>query len=239
MHHRFFSIIVPAHNEELLIERTLRYLEKLDYPKDKYEIIVVENGSTDATYKKARQHEARNIKVYSTEKRGVSYARNLGLSKCSPRLEWAIFMDADVSLQKDFLEELDDYLETHPKVGYGTATVYLDSNTRISNLWSRINSFFYWVFKVLFTIHIVKKEYASKASYDEYLVSGEDIQYGRILARQHARFFLMRTNKVKTSDRRFKKKGYLTMFFINFYHGLINYILPRNVLKKIDWEVIR
>lgn len=238
MHQRFFSIVVPAHNEELLIEETLQYLQAFEYPKDKYEVIVVENGSTDATYEKAKRHESSTVKVYVAPQKGVSRARNFGLTKCSPELDWCIFMDADVFIQKGFLSQLNEYLEVHPKVGYGTTTVYLNSDTMEGNFWSRINSFFYRMFKVLFTIHIVKKDLLSRASYDEDLVSGEDIQYGRMLSK-YGKYFFMKTDKVKTSDRRFKKKGYATMFFVNLYHGLTNYILPKNILKKIGWEAIR
>ena len=238
MRHRFFSFVIPAHNEELIIGETLRCLEALEYPKERYEVIVVENGSTDATYEKAKQHESANLKVYRALEKGVSRTRNFGFAKCSPEFEWCIFMDADVSVQSGFLSELNAYLEAHPKAGYGTATVTLDSNSFAARFWSRANNFFYQLFKVLFTTHIVRKDFASQISYDEDLTSGEDIEYGRMLSKR-ARFFFMKTGKVRTSDRRFRKNGYTKMFFVNLYRGLSIFILPKKVLKKADWEVIR
>lgn len=238
MYYRFFSFVVPVHNEELIIKDTLHRLEMIGYPKDRYEVIVVENGSTDATYERAKLHEADNIKVVVAPKKGVSRARNFGLTKCAPHLDWCIFMDADVFLHTGFLLELNAYLAVHPEVGYGTTTVNLNNNSLKARFWSRFNNFFYRLFKVLFTIHIVRKDFLSKASYDENLVSGEDIQYGRELSK-YAKYFFMKTDKVKSSDRRFRKNGYLAMFFINLYHGITCYLLPENILKKIDWEVIR
>lgn len=47
----FISLIVPVKNEEKVIERSLEAMVSLDYPKDRYEIIVVEDGSTDNTTK--------------------------------------------------------------------------------------------------------------------------------------------------------------------------------------------
>lgn len=43
------SILIPAHNEELVIKKTLQSLLSLDYPSDSLEIIVINDGSTDNT----------------------------------------------------------------------------------------------------------------------------------------------------------------------------------------------
>ena len=71
MHQRFFSIIVPAYNEERLIGKTLDCLTRIDYPEERYEIILVENGSTDATFRTAKKYESANCRIYQSEK-GVS-----------------------------------------------------------------------------------------------------------------------------------------------------------------------
>ena len=238
MQNRFFSFVVPAHNEELIIGDTLHRLQEIKYPKELYEVIVVENGSTDATYEKSKRHESDNLKVYRAPQKGVSRARNFGLSKCSPKLDWCIFMDADVFIHSGFLTELNAYLEAHPDAGYGTTTVNLNNTTFAGRFWSRFNNFFYRLFRVLFTIHIVRKDLLPKVSYDEDLISGEDIEYGRALS-TYGKYFFMRTDKVKSSDRRFRKNGYITMFFINLYHGITVFVLPRNILKRMKWEVIR
>ncbi len=238
MRYRFFSVIIPAHNEELIISETLDRLKTIGYPPERYEVIVVENGSTDATFDTAKRYESGNIRVYAAPKKGVSRARNFGHTKCSPEFEWCIFMDADVFLGEGFLFQLNEYLEKHPDVGYGTTTVNLNSDALAARFWSYFNNHTYRLFKVLFTIHIVKKEYAAKVSYDEGLISGEDIQYGRMLSR-YAKFFFMKTDKVRASARRFERKGYTTMFLINLYHGITCFILPENILRKINWEVIR
>lgn len=238
MSYQFFSIIIPAYNEEKIISQTLERLHALEYPKDAYEIIVVENGSSDTTFDAAKQYESDICSVHAAPEKGVSRARNFGATKCSPRMEWCVFMDADVFVRPAFLGELNTYLQAHPNVGYGTVTVQLDTNAWTGKLWSRINSTLFRLFKVLYTVHIVRKDLLEKVSYDEHLTSGEDIEYGRMLAR-YAPYFYMPTDQVSTSDRRFKKKGYLTMFVINAYYGLRMFVLPKSKLKEIDWEPIR
>jgi cellulose synthase/poly-beta-1,6-N-acetylglucosamine synthase-like glycosyltransferase len=51
----FVSIIVPIYNEEKVIEKRIKNLMGLDYPKDKYEIIIIESGSIDNTYNVAKK----------------------------------------------------------------------------------------------------------------------------------------------------------------------------------------
>lgn len=238
MQYRFFSIIIPAHNEELIIEQTALCLENLEYPKNRYEVILVENGSTDATYERALQYASDTFKIFSSQEKGVSRARNFGKTKCSPELDWCIFMDADVFLAKSFLLELNEYIEKHMNVGYGTTTVLFDSDSYSAKFWSTFNNFFYRLFGVLFTIHIIRKDLLMKVSYDENLTSGEDTVYGRDLAKL-GKYFFMRTRSVVTSPRRFEKRGYLKMFFVNLYRGILCVVLPKSILEKLDWEVIR
>lgn len=238
MQHHFFSIIIPAHNEELIIEQTLRHLEELDYPRDRYEVIVVENGSTDATYEYARRRESDTIQVHQAPRKGVSHARNFGKTRCFPAHDWCIFMDADVFVKKEFLTELNAYLNAHPAVGYGTATVHLESGTLAAKVWSQFNAFTFRLSKFLYTVHIVRKDLSAKVSYNEDLASGEDTLYGRELA-QHGKYFFMPTTSVTTSARRFEKKGYLKMFFINASRGAACIVLPHKILKRFDWEAVR
>lgn len=232
MHQRFFSIVVPCHNEERLIAQTLDYLVSIDYPRDRYEIIVVENGSTDATFAIAKKYESENCFVYQSKK-GVSRARNFGIGKCSDKMEWAIMLDADTFLKKDILNELNTYLEAHPNVGYGTTEITFDDYSRTGRFWSWYTNYTDWLLKVLHRAHVVRRDLLPKVAYDEDLVSGEDVKYGNDLSK-YGRFFFMPTDQVISSTRRYQQKGYIHMFFLNMRSGL-----PKRVLKHKDWEVIR
>jgi cellulose synthase/poly-beta-1,6-N-acetylglucosamine synthase-like glycosyltransferase len=79
------TLIVPAHNEELVIERSLRSLFALDYPRDKLEIIVINDASTDGTgaiIERIAEEDNRVKPIHTTPERGgrgKSAALNLGL----------------------------------------------------------------------------------------------------------------------------------------------------------------
>ena len=90
------SIIVPAYNEGKNIALCLDSLLKLDYPKDKLEIIVVDDGSKDNTHKIAKKYQVhfpKVVKVFHQENKGKAAALNFGIEKAN-----GIFvacMDAD------------------------------------------------------------------------------------------------------------------------------------------------
>lgn len=84
----FVSVMVPAHNESIVIARTVRALLKFDYPQDKYEIIVINDNSSDNTADVLKKIQAefptRNLIVISTDNiiggKGKSNALNIGYS---------------------------------------------------------------------------------------------------------------------------------------------------------------
>lgn len=97
------SVIIPAHNAADYIDRaveSVRCQSELDW-----EIIIVENGSTDDTYDKCLKYvdEDSRIKVIQSEK-GVSNARNKGLNNAIGR--WICFLDADDYLYADAFKEI-------------------------------------------------------------------------------------------------------------------------------------
>src|ERR1700710_761412 len=71
-----FSVVIPAYNEEANIAACLSSLAEQDYPGE-LEVIVVDNASTDATARIAREHGAR---VITEPERGVCQARQSGTS---------------------------------------------------------------------------------------------------------------------------------------------------------------
>lgn len=98
------SIILPAYNEEEYLADSLRSILSVDYPRDKLEIIVVDDGSTDDTFRIAKSFEDGIIKAYTKKNGGKGAALNFGIGKAEGEL--IATMDADSYLGKDALREL-------------------------------------------------------------------------------------------------------------------------------------
>jgi cellulose synthase/poly-beta-1,6-N-acetylglucosamine synthase-like glycosyltransferase/spore germination protein YaaH/peptidoglycan/xylan/chitin deacetylase (PgdA/CDA1 family) len=91
------SVIVPAHNEERVIDKTLGALNRLRVAPQ--EVIVVDDGSTDATADVAR---CRGVTVVSQARQGKAAALNAGLRLAKGDI--VVVLDADTMLSPDFLD---------------------------------------------------------------------------------------------------------------------------------------
>ncbi len=96
------SVIIPAFNSERTLYKCLESIYQCDYPKNKLEVILVDNNSTDETLLVAERF--RETLVVKEKKQGRSCARNTGASQASS--EFLFFLDSDVFIEKDYFKEL-------------------------------------------------------------------------------------------------------------------------------------
>jgi glycosyltransferase involved in cell wall biosynthesis len=109
------SVIVPAYNAERTISETLRSL--LDQTARDFEIVVVDDGSTDKTPEichRFKENSPVPIRVFRQKNRRQSAARNLGIIKAEG--EYVIFLDADDLAENEFVEKLVRAAETDPEI---------------------------------------------------------------------------------------------------------------------------
>jgi len=126
-----FSIVVPCHNEEKQIKGTIQNLLKLDYPH--YEIVAIDDGSTDATAKilhELSEQHGRVRAVYIRENGGKGAALNTGCLVANGEL--LMTLDADAFLDKDALRWMAWHFVKFPRVGAVTG------NPRVLNRTSLI-----------------------------------------------------------------------------------------------------
>ena len=96
------SIIIPLYNEEKYIKDAINSILEQDYSN--YEIIVIDDGSTDNSYNIVNNIKDKRIKLFRFKKnKGVGEARNLGIKKASG--DYLAFLDADDYWEKDKLKE--------------------------------------------------------------------------------------------------------------------------------------
>ncbi len=112
----FISILVPAYNEEKVIEGRIKNLDSLDYPKDKYEIIIVESGSSDSTAQivndlisNRREGEPVLRLITEDERRGKASAINTGRE--AAKGEIVLVTDGNAHFSENVLKEIAPHFE--------------------------------------------------------------------------------------------------------------------------------
>ncbi len=106
------SVIIPLYNKEPIIERSLRSVLSQDY--DDFEVIVVNDGSTDHSADIVRSFNDSRIKLIEQENGGPSKARNTGTKHAKG--EWIVFLDADDELLPGALRVFHRLSEEHPEI---------------------------------------------------------------------------------------------------------------------------
>ena len=102
-----FSIIIPNYNEEKYIKRCLDSIFNQTMNKGKYEVIVIDDGSTDKSIEIIKQYD---VKLLNSNRLGAGGARNKGLDIASGK--YIILLDGDDYLyENDVLEKLDKKLD--------------------------------------------------------------------------------------------------------------------------------
>lgn len=113
-----FSIIIPVFNAEGTLRRCLESI--MNQTSDNYEVILINDGSTDRTLEVALEvaelyaQKHSNMKIYSFENAGVSVARQRGIFYASG--DYIIFVDADDTINQDLLRELQKATDENPDI---------------------------------------------------------------------------------------------------------------------------
>jgi len=109
-----FSVVVCTYNRAGLLGRTLESVFRQAYPRDRYEILVVNNNSTDRTGEIIGGAAARSPVPFThlvERRQGLSFARNLGIAHA--RSEYVAFLDDDAAADPTWLAALDDAITQH------------------------------------------------------------------------------------------------------------------------------
>ena len=189
------SVIIPLYNKAQSIAETLRSVLNQTY-KD-YEIIVINDGSTDNSVQVVESIKDSRIKLFNKPNGGVSSARNYGIQKA--KYEYIAFLDADDYWEPTYLEELVKLINDFPNAGlYGLGFGHIWQENKelinhdlpdlfrgiIENPWQR--GCIYWTGSTTTTKTVIQ----SVGLFDERISHGEDLDmWYRILLRYSGVFY--------------------------------------------------
>lgn len=105
-----FSVVIPLYNKEHYIGKTLKSV--LNQTFQDFEIIVVNDGSTDHSLDAARSIKSDRVQIISQENAGVAVARNTGIEHASA--EYIAFLDADDEWYPEYLQTINALTENFP-----------------------------------------------------------------------------------------------------------------------------
>lgn len=105
----FVSVVIPAYNEQENIDKTINSVLALDWPKEKLEIIVVDDGSIDMTFEIAKKiaSKQKQVRVFRKRNEGKASALNYGIAKAKGSI--IASLDGDSFVSKNALKKMIGY----------------------------------------------------------------------------------------------------------------------------------
>lgn len=226
-----FSIIIPAHNEEKYLQKTLESIQQ-QTSRD-YEVIIVTNGCTDKTEEIAKKNINTNIRHLSLPKPNVSVARNAGALNAQG--ETLLFLDADTQLVPDTLEKIKKQFTEE----YAVATTLAkpDSEKLHHRLAASFKNLYHYlgIYQGCSGALICrKKDFQAVQGYNPEIIVRE--QRKLALKLKELGQFACITTKVTTSMRRYQQWGLLkvSLFWIKTWMQD-----KSGTLKESSYEIIR
>lgn len=217
------SIIIPTLNEEKYVGKLLNCLCNQTYKN--FEVIVVDGYSDDKTKQVVNKFKKKlDLKLINSEKRNLSYQRNIGVKRAG--CQNLIFIDSDTIFNKDLLKNLLEYIKKKK-----VAIAGIKTKIECGNLWE--NAFFFSINFVFKTSSYFKPYslgafiYCKKSLHNKIKgfknIFAENFEYIS-KAREQGKFGYITRCFVYTSPRRFHKCGtrktiklWLKSFFYHFF----------------------
>jgi glycosyltransferase involved in cell wall biosynthesis len=131
-----FSIVIPLYNKERTILRTISSILNQTYQD--FEIIVIDDGSTDNSNSLVSAINSPNIKIFKQKNAGVSSARNAGIKYSNN--DWIAFIDGDDEWIHDYLKTIVTLHNLYPNSRV-LATSYFFGNNRGTLIPAKLNKF--------------------------------------------------------------------------------------------------
>ena len=191
------SIVIPLYNKQDYITDTIQSI--LNQGLDDFEIVIVDDGSTDRSVAIIQEMNCQKIRLYSQENAGPGAARNKGVKLAL--YDWILFLDADDTLEPGCLQTISEYVRRFPKEVCFTGNTYYTVNdgkdkVLVSNRKTegRVkNPFKEWFFKRLCPTAgntLYRKEILLESPYNEFYRRLEDCDFIFNILRRYPLFYV-------------------------------------------------
>jgi glycosyltransferase involved in cell wall biosynthesis len=238
------SVIIPALNEEKLLEPMLAQFSPELIRKHAIELVVSDGGSVDRTLAIARAHAHRVVESVPPLKQTISLGRNLGARESTGDI--FVFLNAD-TLVKDadrFFSTIREHVEAPGVVALTCSVMVYPHEERRADRW--FHGFYNWFFWMMNRVgmgmgrgecHVMRREIFQQAhGYAEKIVAGEDYDMFRRLVKLGKVKFLKEL-VVYESPRRYRRYGYAYVTASWFLNFLAVFLLRRSILS--EWKPVR
>ncbi len=204
----FFSVIIPALNEELYLPKLLDSLVEQTF-KD-FEVILVDAESTDKTVKEAKKYHKLDLTIITNKKRNISSSRNIGAAKA--KAPYLVFIDADNYFHPTFFERMKDIILKGnemiiPEIMPDSKKIYYKSLYESANIFIRLAKLVKHPYSTGGNFVIKKETFQKLNGFDESIFVSEDHDIVKRANREGVKIAISDNPKVIFSVRRFEKEG--------------------------------
>lgn len=240
----FVSAIIVTRNEQNYINIALESLLNQTYPKDKYEIIIVDGLSTDSTLKRVKEIVGRNhsvaVRIFSNDKKILSSGWNIGIKQAKG--DYVIRIDAHAKAKEDFLENSVKTISSVDAVCVGGKLItksldgdnplvakVLSSPFGVGNSSFRVSNMPKYSDTAVYGLYI-KRAIEEAGYFDERFVRNQDIELHSRIKKNGGKFYFNPEIESEYYSRSSVKK----MLKQNFGNGKWNMILLRTNFKSLS-----
>lgn len=224
------SVIVPLYNKRNSILETIK--SALNQRFDNYEVIVIDDGSTDDSVDLIKTIDNKKLKIYRKENSGVSDTRNFGITKAQG--DYIAFLDADDLWDDLYLERLYTMIQAAPECGMYAQNFQVVSvddidisleqhsdkhQIEIYRNWEKV--FFEKTFRTS-AIAVNKKRFIDSGCFDSNLSIGEDLEAWLRISLKYPVCYLNETHV-------------MIVFFSKDYHSRI---VPKEYTQHYTYKLI-
>jgi glycosyltransferase involved in cell wall biosynthesis len=209
------SAIIPAYNEEKMIKDAILSLKEQQFPKKDFEIVVIDDGSSDRTSEIAKKYADKVVKQKNS---GPYIARNRGAKIAKGEI--LVFIDADTRVEKNFFKEIMRTMMDEKIVGGQPIVRISDCNLFVNFTYNFCQNIVQWIIQSLGMKKLVlltaccfyrKKILLEEKGFRKFVFDDTEMSFRMI---KNGKFKFLKRTHAKTSGRKMNSFGMIKSLYI-------------------------